>query len=558
MRKPRILIVEDEGIIAQDIRASLQELGYEVCSAVATGEEAVRKAETERPNLALVDVVLQGGMDGIEAAHVIHSRFSIPIVYLTAYADERMLERAKITEPFGYLIKPFRDRELHSTIDMALFRHEMGVKLRENQEWLSVMLNSIAEALIATDENGFVKLMNPVAELLTGWTADAANGKPLDSVFNLLTEDGAGARPRSLSGELLGRDASRDGRGSGPLKARNGSELDIEFNVAQIRDDESQVCGLVLVFRDVSERKKAEERLRLLSEAMEQSSEGLAVVDLSGKLMFANRAFAAMHGSNREQMSMKPLAQFHPPGQVSCVEKALQQAKLHSESSAEIEHVRADGTAFPGFMHSSVLVDNKNNPAGVIVTLRDISDAKAAEEALRSRHEALELYSTSLEAKVQERTRDLENSRSELKRYSESLEKTNEALKIIIQGIEEQKNEVEKKISHNLNLTVRPILDQMKSQELSETANFLLKSLEFNLANMLSSFGFNIVKSGHPLTPREIRMCEMIRSGLSSKQIAKVMGISPQTVLVHRRNIRKKLILSKSRQNLASFLRANL
>ena len=89
MPKARILIVEDEGIIAQDIRASLQELGYEVSATVATGEEAVRKAETERPDLALVDVVLQGSMDGIEAAHFIHSRFRVPIVYLTAYTDEK-------------------------------------------------------------------------------------------------------------------------------------------------------------------------------------------------------------------------------------------------------------------------------------------------------------------------------------------------------------------------------------------------------------------------------------------------------------------------------------
>ena len=214
MPKARILIVEDEGIIAQDIRASLQELGYEVCATVATGEDAVRKAETERPDLALVDVVLQGGMDGIEAAHFIHSRFRVPIVYLTAYADDKMLERAKMTEPFGYLIKPFRDRELHSTIEMALFRHEMGVKLRENQEWLSVMLNSIADALIATDENGFVKLMNPVAESLTGWTADKANGRPLEAVFSM-ERSGTGGAIREP-----GRRTSGEGRPGGRPRTR--------------------------------------------------------------------------------------------------------------------------------------------------------------------------------------------------------------------------------------------------------------------------------------------------------------------------------------------------
>ncbi len=450
MRKARILIVEDEGIIAQDIKVSLQELGYEVCSTVATGEEALLRAETERPDLALVDVVLQGGMDGIEAAQFIHSRFSLPVVYLTAYADDKMLERAKMAEPFGYLIKPFRDRELHSTIEMALFRHDMGVKLRQNQEWLSVMLNSIADALIATDGNGFVKLMNPVAESLTGWTADRASGIPLEAVFTLVP-DNVHARSGGSTSQLLGVIGQTDGRGHGLLKAKNGPLVDIEFNVAPIRSAESNIAGIVLVFRDVTERKRADEQLRLLSEAIEQSSEGLAVVGLNGVLMFANKAFAAMHGTTREQMAMENLARFHPPDQVPCVVAALEQIGSQPESSAEIKHARADGTLFPGLMHNSVLLDTNNNPVGIIVTLRDISDTKAAEEALRSRHEALEHYSTSLEAKVQERTRDLENSRSELKRYSESLERTNEALKIIIQGIEEQKKEVDKKISHNLN-----------------------------------------------------------------------------------------------------------
>ena len=117
---------------------------------------------------------------------------------------------------------------------------------------------------------------------------------------------------------------------------------------------------------------------------------------------------------------------------------------------------------------------------------------------------------------------------------------------------------VEKKVFHNLNLTVTPILDQLKSQDLSDTVTFLLQSLEFNLTNMFSSFGANLAKDGHTMTPREIRICEMIRSGLSSKQMAKVLGISPQTVLVHRKNNRKKLGLAKSKKNLASFLKVNL
>jgi len=291
---------------------------------------------------------------------------------------------------------------------------------------------------------------------------------------------------------------------------------------------------------------------------VEQSSEGLAVLSPEKAVLFVNKAFATMHGYTPDELMGRDISVFHTPEQMPSVEKANR--KLFSEGyfSGEIWHARADGSVFPGLMHNSVLRGNDGNMVGLIGMLRDITDIKQAEEALIRSHQELAAYSSSLEAKVEERTRDLENSRIELKRYSESLEKTNEALKIIIEGIGEQKKEVEKKISHNLNLTVRPIIDQMKSQDISETVGFLLQSLEFNLTNIFSSFGFNIIQGGHLLTPREIRICEMIRSGLSSKQIAKVMGISPQTVLVHRKNVRKKLALGKSKQNLASFLKANL
>lgn len=557
MPAARILLVEDEGIIAEDIQMSLQDFGYDVCAIVATGEDAVLKTNELRPDLVLMDVVLQGHMDGIEAANQINTRLKIPIIYLTAYADDKMLERAKITEPFGYLIKPFRDRELHSTIEMALFKHQFDIKLKESQEWLSVTLHSVADALIATDRDGFVKFMNPVAEFLTGWGGAEAKARSLESVFSI-TDEKTGAEVEGFARRIIdGPDAALSLENI-ILISKDSRKIHLEANGSPIRDHEGRVIGIVLVFRDISERKRAEAQVRLLSEAVQQSSEGVVVLDLHRNLIFVNKAFAEMHGRNAEDMLHKPIESFHSPEHLPKVHEALARVYAKGKFSGEVWHSRADGSVFPGLMHNSVLKDKDGIVVGVIGTLQDITDIKATEDALRASHEALAAYSASLETKVAERTRDLEKSRSELKRYSESLEKTNEALKIIIEGVEEQKKDVEKKISHNLNLTVRPILDQLKSQEAPETVSFLIKSLEFNLTNMFSSFGFNIIKDGHLLTPKEIRICEMIRSGLSSKQIAKVMTISPQTVLVHRKNIRKKLDLGKSRQNLASFLKANL
>lgn len=111
MAKTEILIVEDERITAEDIRLSLGGLGYAVTGMASSGEEAIRKAEEPHPDLVLMDIVLGGDMDGIEAADRIRARFNIPVVYLTAYADEKTLERAKVTQPFGYILKPFDDKQ---------------------------------------------------------------------------------------------------------------------------------------------------------------------------------------------------------------------------------------------------------------------------------------------------------------------------------------------------------------------------------------------------------------------------------------------------------------
>ncbi|MFW6112599.1 MAG: response regulator [Chloroflexota bacterium] len=124
MAERRILVVEDETVIASEIQGTLRELEYTVVDVVASGEEAVEKTDEHHPDLVLMDIVLKGEMDGIQAAEQIRAQHNIPVVYLTAYTDESTMERAKISEPYGYIVKPFEDRELHSNIEMALYKHE--------------------------------------------------------------------------------------------------------------------------------------------------------------------------------------------------------------------------------------------------------------------------------------------------------------------------------------------------------------------------------------------------------------------------------------------------
>ncbi len=129
-----IMLVEDEIIVAADVKNRLESMGYEVLGIFDTGEEAIQRAGELRPRLILMDIVLKGEMDGIDAAQKIRELYDIPIIYLTAYSDEKTLQRAKVTEPFGYVLKPFEDREIQSAMEMALYKHEMEKKLKASEE----------------------------------------------------------------------------------------------------------------------------------------------------------------------------------------------------------------------------------------------------------------------------------------------------------------------------------------------------------------------------------------------------------------------------------------
>jgi PAS domain S-box-containing protein len=258
MEKTNILIVEDESIVAKEIKITLQELGYAVSGIVSSGKKAIEKVEESKPGLVLMDIKLKGEIDGIEAAGQINARYDIPIVYLTAYADERILERAKITEPFGYILKPFSDRELHSTIEIALYKHRMQQKLIDHAKWLSTTLTSLGDAVIATDEDGCVKFLNPVAQSLTGWTMEEASGRELTDILNIISSETREVIGNTVMKAIQEAAVVNMANSNVLLIDRYGKETPIEDSVAPIKYDKEDSVGAVLSFRDISQRKKME------------------------------------------------------------------------------------------------------------------------------------------------------------------------------------------------------------------------------------------------------------------------------------------------------------
>ena len=181
----RILVVEDEVLVARDIQARLTRMGYEVVGTAARGEDAVNLALETVPDLVLMDINLRGEMDGIEAAVQINEESSIPIIFCTAYSNDEVLERAKITSPFGYVLKPFDNRELEINIEIALFKHNVERDLAKTKQNLDVTLSNVSDGVVAADHEGRVFLMNPMAEKISGREAGDSIGKPLNEILYL-------------------------------------------------------------------------------------------------------------------------------------------------------------------------------------------------------------------------------------------------------------------------------------------------------------------------------------------------------------------------------------
>jgi PAS domain S-box-containing protein len=290
MKNTRILVVEDEVIIAMEIKDRLIRLGYQVPAIAASGEEALRSIPAAGPDLVLMDIMLEGPMDGVDAAEQIRQAYGLPVIFLSAYSDNHTLERAKITEPFGYILKPFDERELHTAIEIALYRHQMEKKIRDSEHWFSTTLKSIGDAVITTDTNRIVTFMNSVAESLTEWPLSEASGKPLEMVFRVVSEKNR-APVESPVDQALARNTVIGLANHCILVSRGGKEIPIDDSAAPIKDEFGDIRGVVLVFRDITERRRLEKQLR-------QAQKMEAVGTLAGGIAHDfNNLLTAIRGS---------------------------------------------------------------------------------------------------------------------------------------------------------------------------------------------------------------------------------------------------------------------
>jgi PAS domain S-box-containing protein len=253
MKKARILIVEDSLIVAYHLKKTLEVEGYSVLGIESTGETALQFIPRQSPDLVMMDIMLAGKMDGVETAMQIRSKHHIPVVFLTALSDKDTIQRAKITEPFGYVTKPFEDREIFTVIEMALYKHGIEMKLRQSEEKYLSTVRAISDAVVTVDQNFRISYCNPSALHLFATALGNVQGEYVFDVIKLkdfVTSD----FPVNPFQVVYNSQPNNALPANLALIAADGAEIPIEGSISPVIDSKGMITGLLVIFKDISQK----------------------------------------------------------------------------------------------------------------------------------------------------------------------------------------------------------------------------------------------------------------------------------------------------------------
>jgi PAS domain S-box-containing protein len=263
MYKKNILVVEDEGLVAKDIQLSLEDMGYNVVNTVSTGEEAIELIEMSNPDLVILDIVLKGEMNGIDTAKEILKKYDVPLIYLTAYGDRDTVKMARETKPLGYIVKPYKQEDLYSTIEVALHTHEMKNKMKESERKYRNLVETIhgGLALVDGDEN-FLYVNEGMCEILGYSREELQKMNMMDFVRE---ED----RDIILNTTEVKKNGGEFTQYEIVMRRKNGKEAFISVSSSPFLDNKGRYLYTVASFLDITEEKKAQDEIEKILDVEE-------------------------------------------------------------------------------------------------------------------------------------------------------------------------------------------------------------------------------------------------------------------------------------------------
>jgi PAS domain S-box-containing protein len=311
----RVVVAEDDGMIAEAICNRLTDMGCEVVATADTGAGAIEAAFSTRPDIILMDVRLKGDMDGIRASELINEKVRVPVVYLTGDSDQKTLARAKAASAYGYVLKPFHIRNIVVAIEVAVDRFEMERRLEDSQLSYATILGSITEGVIAIDLEGRVRFMNAAAERLTGWPTSEAQRKPIGTVLQLSDASGVPSEPAPIE-RVLGERATWPLGGNTWVTSRDAVRVQVDGAIACIVDSLDRVVGASVSLRDVTSARAAELELKILAEQLravvDTAVDGVLMLDAAGAILMFNPACKRQFGYSSAEMGGRHIETLMP------------------------------------------------------------------------------------------------------------------------------------------------------------------------------------------------------------------------------------------------------
>jgi PAS domain S-box-containing protein len=301
----KVLIVEDEPVVALDLQQEIEDFGCEVVGLAESADEALLAVEETRPDLAMMDIRITGSMDGIEAARLLRDTYGVPVIFLTSYSDDTTISRATREMPYGYLTKPFQTRELKAMLQVALHKAEVDAGLRTTHRRMAATVNSMTEALLMVTPDGDILFMNAAAEHLTGRTKEFATNRRLAEVVDLRDRR---KRPIPILNNR-GLKVTVQEFGLTLINA-DGAGAPVDLTVSPLADDAGGYRGFVVNLRRAEERIRAQEDEGAIREfdPFEEASVPMLQLDATGHVMRVNHALMEESGIAPERLIGRTIA----------------------------------------------------------------------------------------------------------------------------------------------------------------------------------------------------------------------------------------------------------
>lgn len=390
---PNVLIVEDESIVAIEIESRLKKMNYHVVGRLATGEEAIQMTDTLHPDLILMDIHLQGQMDGIEAAGIIKQTHDVPIIYLTAYADKETLDRAKNTGPSGYILKPFEGRELKVTIETAMFKHQMEHEIRLQQKRFQTVYHASPIGIVLANEAGNCFDSNLAAKRILGCVENPEILKQVN-IFEILS---LSQKDRILldKGQSVHFQIAIDSDKLSISKSSDSPQKHLDVFMSLLNDDQNFSEEKYLIhIQDVTEiiiaEKAVEESKNLFQTLIESLPQSVVCKDLEGRFIFANQVFCKMVDMTMEELLGKTDADLSPADlaakyyeddqKVIQTRQFLETVEQHQVTNLKPSYIQTIKTP---------IIDGDDQVIGVMVIFWDVTERRKVEEQLAQEKELL-------------------------------------------------------------------------------------------------------------------------------------------------------------------------